>query len=670
MCAPGLDAAARPQHQMPHLDELQDSERLAALRRLARADLSPEEPFDRLTRLAAAICSAPTALITFVGADREHFKSSRGLPEPLASLRQTPLTHSICQYAVASRQPLVVPDARRDPVLSTNLAVTELGVRAYAGAPLITSEGHCLGTISVLDWKAREWTDEQVAMLQDLAATAVTELELRRELADHGRVERALRDSEERFRSLVDQTSDIIAIVDESGVVRYGSPSVESVLGYDAEELVGRNALELIHREDRRRVRDAHLAAMRDPWAGQEGVEFRFRHKNGSWRVLEALGSALQYRSAGPQAVLTLRDVTDRREAEAALRESEQRLRLTLDAAKCGIWDWDVRTNRVTWSERVYELHGLTPETFGGTADDFRRAVHPEDAARVGEAVRRALEQRADYAVEFRVIHPATGDTRWLWTNGRVLFDKDGTPSRMLGATLDITERRQAEEALRASHEQLRQLARRLDEVREEELTRISREIHDELGHALTALRLDLSWLVPKLRRNRESVRQKSTEMLGLVDDTIDSVRRIASQLRPPVLEDLGLAAAIDARLERFAKQTGLPVELRAGTDEVPMAARRGLYRIVQEALTNIARHAQATAVVVRLECSPERVELSIADDGVGIPPGSIANPQSLGLVGMRERAAALGAAFHVEGGPGRGTTVRVVLPRPESAPP
>ena len=114
-----------------------------------------------------------------------------------------------------------------------------------------------------------------------LAATAVTELELRRELADHARVERALRDSEERFRSLVDQTSDIIAIVDERGVVRYGSPSVESVLGYDAEELVGRNALDLIHREDRRRVRDAHLAAMRDPWAGQEGVEFRFRHKNG-----------------------------------------------------------------------------------------------------------------------------------------------------------------------------------------------------------------------------------------------------------------------------------------------------------------------------------------------------------------------------------------------------
>jgi two-component system, NarL family, sensor histidine kinase UhpB len=660
-----LDAVSRDQQQVAHLEVLQRPERLAALRRLALANLSPEEPFDRLTRLAAALCSAPTALITFVGDDLEHFKSTSGLPEPLALLRQTPLDYSICQYAVASGQPLVVPDARGDPVLRTNLAVTKLGVAAYAGAPLITAEGHCLGTLSVLDWKPRYWTDEQVAMLQDLAATAVTELELRQELADRARIETALRESEERFRFLIEQTSDIIAVVDEGGLVRYGSPSVEPVLGYDPQELLGRSAVELIHPDDRPRVLQAHLAVLRDPRAAQGGVEFRFKHKDGTWRMLEALGSAVQHRSAGSQAVLTLRDVTDRRGAEAALRESEERLRLTLDAAKCGIWDWDIQTNRVSWSERVYELHGLTPETFGGTADDFLAAVHPEDVGRVGEAIRRALEERADYGVEFRVIQPGTGRTRWVWTNGQVLFGEDGTPRRMLGATLDTTERREAEEALRASHEQLRQLARRLDEVREEELTRISREIHDELGHALTALRLDLSWLVPKLQRNRGPVREKAAEMLVLVDDTIDSVRRIASQLRPPVLEDLGLAAAIDARLERFSQQTGLQVELQAGTDEVPGVARRGLYRIVQEALTNIARHSQARSVRVRLECSPALVVLEIADDGVGIAPGMIANPRSLGLVGMRERAAALGADFHVAGGPDCGTTIRVTLPRP-----
>ena len=173
----------------PHvdLDELQDPERLAALRRLALANLEPEEPFDRFTRLAAAICSAPTALITFVGADREHFKSSRGLPEPLASLRQTPLDPF--DLPIRRRLAAAPRGARREaatPCCPPIWRSPSWACAAYAGAPLITSEGHCLGTISVLDWKPREWTDEQVAMLQDLAATAVTELELRRELADHG----------------------------------------------------------------------------------------------------------------------------------------------------------------------------------------------------------------------------------------------------------------------------------------------------------------------------------------------------------------------------------------------------------------------------------------------------------------------------------------------------
>jgi len=657
--------------QMVDLGVLNEPERLAALRTLALENLEPEEAFDRLTRLATALCSAPTSLITFVGEQCEHFKSSRGLPRPLASLRQIPLSHSICQYAVASGQPLVVPDTRRDPLLCTNLAVTELGVAAYAGAPLITSEGHCVGSISVMDWTPRAWTDEQVALLQDLAATAVTELELRRELAERTRVERALRESEtrfraseEHFRSLIEHTSDIITIVDESGVVLYGSPSVERVLGYPAERLVGQVVVQLVHPDDRRRLLQAHLAALRDPWMAQHGVEFRFRHQDGSWRVLEALGSVLQYRSAGPRVVLTLRDITDRQAAEAALRRSEERLRLTLDAAKCGIWDWDIPRNRVTWSERVYTLHGLTPETFGGRAEDFLAAVHPEDAPRVGEAIRRALEEREDYGIEFRVVHPATGETRWVWTNGQVLFGKDGKPIRMVGATFDATERRVAEEALRTSHEQLRQLAHRLDEVREEELTRISREIHDQLGHALTALRLDLAWIVPKLRRNREPVRRKAGEILALVDDTIDSVRRIAVTLRPPVLEDLGLAPALATLLKRFADQTGIQVELQASADDVPPLARRALYRIVQEALTNVARHARARQVRVELQCSADAVVLEVTDDGVGIAPGTLGNNGSLGLVGMRERATALGAGFQIYGDPGRGTTIRVALAR------
>jgi signal transduction histidine kinase len=166
------------------------------------------------------------------------------------------------------------------------------------------------------------------------------------------------------------------------------------------------------------------------------------------------------------------------------------------------------------------------------------------------------------------------------------------------------------------------------------------------------------------VKRNREPVPRKVAEMLVLVDDTIDSVRRIAARLRPPVLEDLGLAAAIDALVERFVRKTSLEVELHADAAEVPLAARRALYRIVQEALTNVARHARAKRVRVVLESSPHQVVLEIADDGIGIPAGVTQNPGSLGLVGMRERAAALGADFRVSDNADGGTTIRVFLPQ------
>jgi PAS domain S-box-containing protein len=283
---------------MVDLSVLREPERLAALRGLALGNLEPEEAFDRLTRLAATLFATPIALISFVGGDRQFFKSSFGLSGPCASRRQSSLDYSICKYVAATSAPLVVPDATRDPLLCTHPAVTELGVGAYAAAPLITSDGKCLGTFCVIDAEPRSWTEQQVAMLHDLAATVMAELERAQANAALRQAQHELRRSEEHFRTLIEHTSDIITIVDEGGVVLYGSPSVERVLGYPPDDLVGKKAVDLVHPEDQARVLEAHVAALGDPWKAQRGVEFRFRHRDGSWRVLEALGSALQYRSA------------------------------------------------------------------------------------------------------------------------------------------------------------------------------------------------------------------------------------------------------------------------------------------------------------------------------------------------------------------------------------
>jgi hypothetical protein len=165
-------------------DTIRSQERLAALQRTGLLDSPYEEVFDRLTRLVSKSLGAPVALISLVDADRQWFKSAVGLPEPWASRRETPLSHSFCRHVVASGEPLVVTDARAHPLVRTNRAVTELGVVAYAGIPLVTSDGHALGALCTIDGQPREWTAEQLEILGDLAAAVIAEIELRRKVQE------------------------------------------------------------------------------------------------------------------------------------------------------------------------------------------------------------------------------------------------------------------------------------------------------------------------------------------------------------------------------------------------------------------------------------------------------------------------------------------------------
>ena len=160
-------------------DPLRSQGRLDALRRLRLLDTPPEEAFDRLTRLATRVLRAPIALVSLVDEEREFFKSQVGLPEPWATRREAPLSHSFCQHLVATGRPLVIEDARTHPLVRDNLAIPDLGVVAYAGIPLVTSQGHVLGSLCVVDTEARRWKDAEIAILTDLAASAVTEIELR-----------------------------------------------------------------------------------------------------------------------------------------------------------------------------------------------------------------------------------------------------------------------------------------------------------------------------------------------------------------------------------------------------------------------------------------------------------------------------------------------------------
>ena len=233
----------------------------------------------------------------------------------------------------------------------------------------------------------------------------------------------------------------------------------------------------------------------------------------------------------------------------------------------------------------------------------------------------------------------------------------------------EIRERKIAEEHLRESEVQLRALAARLISVREEERTRIAREIHDELGQVLTGLKMDVMWLAKRLAGTEKPLVEKTEVMCSLIDSTVHLIRRISTGLRPEILDDMGLVAAIGWQAKEFQKRMGMRCRLTLPEDQALLDKElsTAVFRIFQEILTNIARHAKASSVNVQLSISDDFLKLKVADDGVGISETQIRGQGSLGLLGMQERAQLFGGEVSIQGTSGRGTTVLVSIPMSRS---
>ena len=229
----------------------------------------------------------------------------------------------------------------------------------------------------------------------------------------------------------------------------------------------------------------------------------------------------------------------------------------------------------------------------------------------------------------------------------------------------DITERKHSEEELKNSREKLRNLTAHLNSVREEERKLIAREIHDELAQALTALKMGLVWIDNKLPEKKEPLSEKIKSMTNLIDMTIYSVRRISSELRPGLLDDLGLQAAIEWQAKEFGDRTGITckVTFNSDTNNLDQERSTAIFRIFQETLTNVARHAEATEVRASLEETPDMLIMKVKDNGAGITEEAILNSKSFGIIGMQERTLLLGGNIKLKGVHNKGTTVTVRIP-------
>ena len=309
-------------------------------------------------------------------------------------------------------------------------------------------------------------------------------------------------------------------------------------------------------------------------------------------------------------------------------------------------------------NDRFAGLLGAGLQSVIGSSIESR--VWPADRSKLDALLRSAVRGPSRGEIH---LQPKNGDTVPVRLSLNLL-NPGGTQTICLIAS-DLSEVKRAEQELRASGEQLRSLAARLLSVREEERTRIAREIHDELGQSLTAVKMDVAWLAGRLPPGNSQTRERVAGTLQLADDLIKCVRRISTELRPGIL-DLGLAAALEWQAQEFQTRTGIVCTLQLLAQEVVIAPNVSttLFRIFQETLTNVARHAGATSIEVILEKEGDHVSLRISDNGRGFDQADPSLPQSLGLLGMRERAAMLGGEVNISSAPGKGTSVTAWIPR------
>jgi PAS domain S-box-containing protein len=457
---------------------------------------------------------------------------------------------------------------------------------------------------------------------------------------------------------LLNSATDSIIVFDTEKKILYANETACHSLGYTKEELLGQNLSFILSPEYLSRVADRDKELQQKGEATFESADIR---KDGTRMPVEVHGKLIEVDGKWHMAAI-MRDITERQRGEDILRKSEVNFRHSLESLPLGVMIQDIKGETLFINQALLDITGYQTQKElvsvsldkHFTHESYQLLVERTAKIKQNESVLSQFELDA-VRKDGTIRHLSVSRIEVVW-NGQTSFQT---------IFQDITERKENEILLKNSQRELRDLYLRLQNLREEERTRIAGELHDELGQVMTALKMDLSWLAKKLPKENLTLLGKIAAMSELTDVTANTIRRISTELRPGLLDDLGLPAAIEWQTDEFAKRCDIRCEITLPDREVIIekAKATAIFRIFQELLTNINRHSRATVVKISLHAKQNIVELSVKDNGVGISKEAVKSSKSLGLLGIRERVTAFDGWVIINGQPGKGTIVDVKMP-------
>jgi len=488
---------------------------------------------------------------------------------------------------------------------------------------------------------------------------------------------RDLRESEERFRLIAETSLDgIFQSTDPTGRLIFVNDAFARMLGYTKEELLGRNTLDLMADEDSPKLPAiSQTVAKEMPAHG----EYRLKHKDG--HLVHVHFSVVSMRLKG-KVIRSgiLQDITERKRAEEALRESEERYRKLIEASQDLIYIFS-REGRIEYVNSIATSSlGLTPEDMIG--QPMGRFTSKANVNKLKHNIEQIYSSGEAKSVEDTIKFPR-GKT-WLSTWLIPLRDSSGKINAILGVSRDITNYKQVETSLQraknelekrvaertaslsASQEQLRKLTQQIVNAQEEERRRVSRELHDEAGQMLITLKYSLDSVINELPDNLLPISQRLSEAITWIDHASEHIRSLSHSLRPPVLDIAGINLSLKDYCREFSEQTKIHVQYRSeDMPGLPDAVGISLYRFVQEAFANILKHAHASQVRVGLRYRKDMIVLSVADNGIGMSDDWRSRSTGIGLLGLEERLNLLGGSLKIHSKPGQGTRITAYVPWP-----